>query len=275
MNCRKAIILTAGFGTRRLPITKAVEKCMLPIGNRPLVDYVVDDCIKAGIEEIIFVVGEQSDQIRSYYGRNALLEHYLASKHKDAQLAEVQAIAQKARFHFVVQDREQPYGTAVPVALCREFVKHGEQVVVIGGDDFIYNADGSSEIARLIDAVEQAGATAGLLAATVPQEQVSRYGVIEMDDHQAFRRIVEQPAVDDAPSNLINISKYIFDVGLMEAVEQVMHQPPAANGEYQVIEALNIYVRQGNKIVVTPAQGEYLDGGSVEGWLHANQRVLG
>lgn len=276
MRCTKAIILTAGFGTRRLPITKAIEKCMLPIGNQPLVDYVVEDCIKAGITDIIFVVGDQSSQIRTYYGHNELLERYLQNKGKTQLLQQVTEVATQATFHFVVQDSSMPYGTAVPVALCKEFIKPHEQVVVIGGDDFIYNADGSSEVARLLQSVESAGATAGLLAAHVPKAEVSRYGVIDMDEtseQPVFKRIVEQPKVEEAPSNLINISKYVFDHKLMMAVDDVLQNPPAANGEYQIIEALNLYVQNGSSLVVVPAKGEYLDGGTVEGWLNANQRV--
>lgn len=277
MNCTKAIIPTAGFGTRRLPITKAIEKCMLPIGNRPIVDYVVEDCLKAGITDIIFVVGEQSDQIRTYYGRNELLEVYLEQKGKTEQLTELQQLAAQASFEFVVQDSAQPYGTATPVYLCRELIDPEEQVVVLMGDDFIFNQDGSSEIARLLRHVEEDGLSAGLLAAKVPRQEVSRYGVIEIEhhnNHEVFKRIIEQPSVEAAPSNLINISKYIFDYELMRAVEEIMQQPPASNGEYQVIEALNSYVKQGKQLSVVPIEGEYLDGGTLEGWLHANQRVL-
>src|SRR5688500_14108078 len=107
--CKKAIIPVAGFGTRRLPITKAVEKCMLPVGNRPLIDYVVEDCIKAGVEEFYFVVGEEFQQLKRYYGHNQLLEEYLQRNGKQEALDEILAIAHKARFHYVIQDQHQPY----------------------------------------------------------------------------------------------------------------------------------------------------------------------
>src|SRR5687767_1023195 len=101
MKIKKAIIPVAGYGTRRLPITKAVEKCMLPVGNRPIVDYVVEDCLKAGITDIIFVVSEQFEQLQNYYGNNELLEEYLKGKGKTAQLQEVRELARKAKFHYV------------------------------------------------------------------------------------------------------------------------------------------------------------------------------
>lgn len=273
----KAIIPVAGYGTRRLPITKAVEKCMLPIGNRPIVDYVVEDCIKAGITDIIFVVSEQFEQLQNFYGRNQLLEEYLRGKGKSAQLDEVINLAEKARFHYVVQDQHQPYGTAVPVSLCAHLINKDENVLVLMGDDFIYRPQGGSEVEHLIKSVESSDAEVGLLAVNVPREEVFKYGVIEMeqkDDHAYFKHMVEQPKVEDAPSTLINISKYVFNYDLMQTVREVMRRPPAANGEYQVIEALNIYVDSGKPVAVVPAEGEYHDGGTVEGWLKANQRVL-
>lgn len=277
MNVTKAIIPMAGYGTRRLPVTKALEKEMLPVGNRPVIDYVVEDCLRAGITEIYFVVGEEFDQVKRYYGQNQILEDYLENKGKTKELEEVRALNKKARFHYVVQDQYQPYGTAVPVALCAHLIPEDEQVLVLMGDDFIYNEDGSSEVAHLLDAVEAAGATAGVLATRVPKEEVSRYGVFEMTNmggHEYFKRIVEQPKVEDAPSNLINISKYLFDHKMLEAVKKVMQDPPAANGEYQIIKALNYYVADGGKLPVVPIKGEYLDCGTPEGWLYANQRII-
>lgn len=272
MNCTKAIIPMAGYGTRRLPITKAIDKCMLPVGNRPIVDYVVEDCIKAGITDIIFVVGEQFDQLQQFYGRNLLLEEYLRSKGKTKELQDIITLAEKANFHYVVQDQHQPYGTAVPVALCADLIGEDEQVLVLMGDDFIYNRDGSSEVGRLLNAAEQAGVTAGMLAVEVPHEDVHLYGVVRTENG-VFKEIVEKPKTEDAPSNLINISKYLFDKEMLNYARDIAFDH-SVDGERYVTVALNRYVEAGKKIVVQPVQGEYLDGGSTDGWLHANNVVL-
>jgi UTP--glucose-1-phosphate uridylyltransferase len=273
MKCTKAIIPVAGFGTRRLPVTKAVEKCMLPVGNRPIVDYVVEDCLKAGVSDIIFVVGEQFDQMQTFYGRNELLEEYLKGKGKTKELEEIIYLANKAKFHYVVQDQHQPYGTAVPVALCAGMIAADEQVLVLMGDDFIYNRDGSSEVKRLLDAAEQSDATAAMLTVEVPHEDVHLYGVIRTENG-AYREIVEKPTVQDAPSNFINISKYLFDKDLLNYTKDIIHEA-TEHGERYLTDALNRYVANGKKIVVVPAKGEYLDGGTTDGWLHANKVVLG
>lgn len=265
----KAIIPVAGWGTRRLPITKAIEKCMLPISNRPIVDYVVQDAINAGITDIYFVVNEGSTQLQAYYSRNEALESYLESKNKQPELQAIQP-PEQVTFHYIIQHASDNYGTAVSVALASQYVEENESVAVLMGDDFVYNPDGTSEMARLIQATPEG--SCGLLAVSVPRDDVSRYGVIELDDQQNYVRIVEKPQPDQAPSDLINISKYILTKDVFERAAQVA---PAPNGEYQATDAINSYVANGGIVKVVPAQGEYLDGGNLEGWLHANRRVAG
>lgn len=266
----KAIIPVAGWGTRRLPITKAIEKCMLPIGNRPLVDYVVQDCLKAGITELIFVVGEDSTQLEDYYRSNIKLNDYLRKKGKDDMLDMV-APLDGVKLHFVVQPTSYgKYGTAVPVALASQYVSENESVVVLMGDDFIWNADGSSEVQRLIDATPED--ECGLIAVQVGHEDVSRYGVIVKNSENYYERIVEKPSVEEAPSDLINPSKYILTKEVLELAKVV---EPDASGEYYIIDAINTYVQGGGRVKIHQAVGEYLDGGSLDGWLHANNVVAG
>lgn len=269
MNVTKAIIPVAGWGTRRLPITKTIEKCMLPIGNRPLVDYVVQDCLKAGITELFFVVGEDSTQLEDYYRSNIKLNDYLRRNNKDDKLPMV-APLEGVKLHFITQPSYGKYGTAVPISLCADYVEDGESVVVLMGDDFIWNPDGSSEVKRLLEATPEG--SCGLLAAQVPLEAVGKYGVIERDEEGNYLNIIDQPKPEDAPSNLINISKYLLT---KDVISRAAGLPPAHNGEYQLPDAINDYVSDGGKVKVVAAQGEYLDGGSVEGWLLANNVVVG
>lgn len=265
----KAIIPVAGWGTRRLPITKAIEKCMLPIGNRPLVDYVVQDCLRAGINEIYFVVGEDSTQLRDYYRSNINLKDYLIRNDKQDMLPLI-APLEGVKLHFIVQPGYGKYGTAIPVALAASQLPAGESAVVLMGDDFIYTTDGSSETARLIAA---AGEGSAMLGVEVSRESVSHYGVIEKDANNKFVRIVEKPSPEEAPSNLINVSKYVLDA---VALQQIMNfAETKQDGEYYITDPINAYVAQGGEIAVVPAAGQYLDGGSVEGWLHANNIVIG
>lgn len=272
MKLTKAIIAVAGYGTRRLPITKTIEKCMLPVGNRPVVDYLVQDCEANDITDVIFVVGEQHAQIKQYYtGANLQLEDFLRVNNKKEALDKLQSITRKANFRFVVQDRSQPYGTAVPLALCADLIEPDEQVLYLAGDDFVYTQGGDSAISQLLKGVASSGATSGLLGVEVSHEDVNKYGVIELKD-DAFVKIVEKPSAKEAPSNLINISKYIFDKAMVEHAKTVLKQP-AENGECQITDALNLYAQEGKKTIVVRTKGEYLDGGSTQGWLHANNVI--
>lgn len=269
MKITRAIIPVAGWGTRRLPITKSVEKCMLPVGNRPLVDYVVEDCLKAGITDIYFVVGEGSNQLRQYYTDNQPLNDYLLANGKSDMLPLV-ALPSSVNFHFVTQPSGGKYGTSLPVALVAKHLPKGESVVVLMGDDFVYNQSGDSETARLIAA---AGEGSAMLGVEVSKDQVYRYGVIEKDLNNNFVQIVEKPSVEEAPSNLINVSKYVLDSAVLDLISR--HVETEQVGEYHITEPINDYVAAGGKMIVVSAKGEYLDGGSVEGWLHANNVVIG
>lgn len=272
MELKKAIIAVAGYGTRRLPVTKTIEKCMLPIGNRPVVDYLVEDCIANGIKNIIFVVGEQHCQVQQYYSSpNKDLEEYLKIANKLESLQIVKDVISRATFSFVVQDSKMGYGTAVPLACCANLIEPNEQVLYLAGDDFVYSSNGDSALKQLIDNVRKSGSECGLLAAQISSRDVRKYGVIEMDDG-AFVRIVEKPKMGKAPSNLINISKYVVNKDMANHAATVLRNP-AVNGEFQITDALNMYVSEGKRVEVVKAKGEYLDGGSLQGWLHANNVV--
>jgi len=266
----KAIIFVAGWGTRRLPITKAIEKCMLPIGNRPLVDYVVQDCIEAGITDIYFVVAEGSTQLKQYYSDNESLNEYLIQNGKNDALKLVMSPT-NVTFHYIEQPSSGKYGTAVPVALAAPQIFEGESAVILGGDDFIYNSDGSSEIKRLIEATPENGNA--ILGANVPVDEASKYGVIETSDDQEFARIVEKSSSEGASSVLINISKYVLNYDAIQRIVGFVETDQT--GEYYITDPINQYVSSGGTLKVVEAQGEYLDGGNVQGWLHANQVVLG
>lgn len=269
----KAIIPVAGWGTRRLPITKTIEKCMLPVGNRPLVDYVVQDCLKAGITELIFVVGEDSTQLEDYYRSNIKLNDYLKRNGKEDILPLV-APLEGVKLHFVTQSSHSKYGTAVPVALAADYVDEGESVVVLMGDDFFYNDDESSEVARLIEGTPEGenGILGAVLNETTPQSQF--YGSIEVDENNDLLRVNEFPEV--LPKIFIkNVSKYLLNYNMLQAVREYV-QHTSVDGEYYIFTPFEPLLASGKeKMKLVRARGQYLDGGNVEGWLYANKVVLG
>lgn len=266
----KAIIPVAGWGTRRLPITKAVDKCMLPVGNRPIVDYVVRDCIKAGITEIYFVVNQGSYQLQQYYSDNERLNQFLEYNRKQ-DLIELARPPRNVVFHYVEQDSVDKYGSAIPVSLVLPMLKKGESVAFVTGDAFFYNTDNSSEIARLIAATPEGGNS--ILSARVAPEEASRYGIIDFnEDTGLFEGIVEKPPVGQAPSDQMNTAIHILNYEMMTRIYNYCQID--VSGEYYITEPLTQAVLDKVNVTVVPAVGEYLDCGNVHGWLHANQLVI-
>lgn len=267
----KAIIPVAGYGTRMLPITKAIEKCMLPVCNRPTIDYIVKDCIAAGITDIYFVVSEGSAQIKKYYSENTKLVDYLNEHNKKDKLPLITPPS-GINFHYIEQDPNGKYGNAVPVALTVEKYDINERVAVLMGDDFIYNTDGSSELQKLINSLNDD--ESGMLSDRVDKSEVYRYGVLSIDEKGYLTDFVEKPSVEEAPSNQINISKWVLSAEVLDNICKYVHNNNfGPEHEYYITDPILDSVKNGAKLKVLPTEGKFLDCGKLEGWLYANEVV--
>lgn len=270
----KAIIPVAGWGTRRLPITKIIEKSMLPVGNRPLVDYSVQELIKAGITDIYMVISNvEPCQVQEFYRDNHALNDYLVERGKVDRLALAKTLPDHVKIHYTTQDPAGRYGTAVPIALVVEEYNIDEPVLVFMGDDFVWNPDGESAAESLIHSLQNADESA-ILGVEIPKEKVDKYGVLSIKDGKLIG-VVEKPSVEEAPSNMINVSKYIMSKDLLRRIVNYVksHDFGPLDQEYLVTDPIDEYINEGGVMRVAPTTGEYLDGGSVEGWVHANNVV--
>lgn len=270
----KAIIPVAGWGTRRLPITKIIEKSMLPVGNRPLVDYSVQELIKAGITDIYMVISNvEPCQVQEFYRDNHALNDYLVERGKADRLALAKTLPDHVKIHYTTQDPAGRYGTAVPIALVVEEYNIDEPVLVFMGDDFVWNPDGESAAESLIHSLQNADESA-ILGVEIPKEKVDKYGVLSIKDGK-LTGVVEKPSVEEAPSNMINVSKYIMSKDLLRRIVNYVksHDFGPLDQEYLVTDPIDEYINEGGVMRVAPTTGEYLDGGSVEGWVHANNVV--
>lgn len=272
----KAIIPVAGWGTRRLPITKIIEKSMLPVGDRPLVDYSVQELIKAGVTDIYMVISNvEPCQVKAFYQDNAALNQYLIDRGKTDRLALAKTLPDNVKIHYIPQDPAGKYGTAVPIAMAVEEYGINEPVLVFMGDDFIWNPGGESASESLLKAVQNPDESATIGVEIDPQE-VGRYGVFSVEGDK-LTGIIEKPKVEEAPTNLINVSKYIMSPALLQEIVQYVHEHDFGpmDQEYIITDPIMDYVRNGGIMRVARAQGDYLDGGTVAGWLHANNVVCG
>ena len=273
MKISKAIIPVAGWGTRRLPITKIIEKSMLPVGNRPLVDYSVQELIKAGVKDIYMVVSNvEPCQVREFYQDNLALNLYLHERGKDDKLQLAKTLPDDVTIHYIAQDPSAKYGTAVPIAMVVKEFNINEPVLVFMGDDFIWNPDGESAAEALIRVTGEN--ESAILGVEIDKSAVNKYGVLSVEDGRLVS-VVEKPEPENAPSNLINVSKYIMTPELLNRIVKYVDENDFGpkDQEYMVTDPIDEYIRDGGVMRVAPTTGEYLDGGSVEGWVHANDVV--
>ena len=272
----KAIIPVAGWGTRRLPITKIIEKSMLPVGNRPLVDYSVQELIKAGVKDIYMVISNvEPCQVQEFYKDNLALNQYLIDRGKEDRLKLAKTLPDDVTIHYTIQDPAGKYGTAVPIAMVVEENNLNESVLVFMGDDFIWNPNGKSAATALIESVKD-DTDSAILGVEIDQADVEKYGVLSAKDGQLVG-VVEKPKPEEAPSNLINVSKYIMSPELLQKIVKYVADNDFGpqDQEYMVTDPIDDYIKHDGVMRIATTKGEYLDGGSVEGWLHANNVVCG
>ncbi|MBR3414800.1 hypothetical protein IKG73_02150 [Candidatus Saccharibacteria bacterium] len=271
----KAIIPVAGWGTRRLPITKIIEKSMLPVGNRPLVDYSVQELVEAGVKDIYMIVSNvEPCQVRAYYNDNLALNLYLKERGKEDRLEKAKTIPDDVRIHYIAQDPSQKYGTAIPVAIAAEEYNINEPVYVFMGDDFIWNPGGESSAETLRKAIKDPSESA-LIGITSPEEALLNGGALTIEDGKIIK-ITEKPTPEQV-TGIASVSKYIISPALMKEIVEYVHKNDFGplDQEYMITDPFYTYIEKGGIFRPAETQGQYLDGGTLEGWVHANNVVCG
>lgn len=235
----KAVIPTAGLGTRFLPATKATPKEMLPVVDKPAIQYVVEEAVRAGIEDLLIITGRGKRTLEDHFDRSSELEHYLEEAGKHEQLKEVRAISEMAVIHYIRQ--RDPKGLGSAVAAARPHVDD-EPFAVLLGDDIVDSSKPLLE--RMIDVHDRYGRSV-LAVQEVPREEISLYGAIEPEfveeDLARVLDIVEKPPPEEAPSNLASIGRYILTPEIFDAIVET---PPDPRGEVQLTDAIALLARE-------------------------------
>jgi len=253
----KAVIPAAGLGTRFLPATKAIPKEMLPVVDKPAIQYVVEEAVAAELRDILLITGRAKGALEDHFDRDPELEQVLKAKGDDERLAGICAPAQLATVHYTRQGTPQGLGHAV---LCAAHHVGNEPFAVLLGDDFIHPGD--PLLRRMIDVRDQFGGSVVALM-EVDSEQVSQYGAAAIEptgteDVVTLTDLVEKPAPADAPSNWIIIGRYLCDPAVFKVLQDT---PPGRGNEIQLTDALK-----------TLAQMPAGDGGGVRGVLFRGRR---
>jgi UTP--glucose-1-phosphate uridylyltransferase len=232
MAIRKAVIPAAGLGTRFLPATKAVPKEMLPVVDTPAIQYVVEEAVRAGLTDVLMITGRGKRALEDHFDRAVELEHTLESKGEDGRLQAVRRASELAQIHYVRQGDPRGLGHAVLVA--EGHVGH-EAFAVLLGDDLVDPRD--PLLAQMIDVQKREGGSVIALM-EVPNDQVSLYGCAAVEglgDVVRITGLVEKPNVDEAPSNLAIIGRYVLSPTVFDVLRRT---PPGRGGEIQLTDAL-------------------------------------
>lgn len=266
---RKAVLPVAGFGTRMLPVTKVIPKELLPLLNRPVIEYVVDEVIASGLDSLIFVISYGKEAILDYFDIDLGLKKFLHDRNKEALLKLIEEVEEKIKYLSSIRQKI-PQGLGHAILMAERLVGN-EPFAVILGDDLV-----DSEIPCLKQMYEvylelsvKTQRPSLIALEEIPLEDVSKYGIIDgeriSDSLISIKKVVEKPSIEEAPSNLSIIGRYIFDPVLFEYLKAI----PKVSGEYQLTDAVQKMIEDGYPVYGYLFKGKRLDTGNLKGFFEA------
>ena len=242
---RHAVVPVAGVGTRLLPLTKSQPKEMLPVGRKPVVQYVVEELHAASVDSLLFITGRGKRTIEDHFDLDQELINTLQQADKDALLDEIDFQQLNLRFHYTRQAEQLGLGHAVGFA--EEFCSQGPFVVALG--DSIIKSEGEPVVARLVKCFEETGASCAILFEEVPASEVHRYGIAKPScDADVFEvdELIEKPSVESAPSRLAIAARYVLSPSIFAAIRKTR---PGRGGEIQLTDAIRLLMENGEKVI--------------------------
>ena len=269
----KAVITDAGFASRFLPITKTIPKAMLPLGPKPIMQYVVEECVAGAIKDIIIVSTPEGKHIYEDYFSNPCEKIYkqLASQGKLDRFESVRNVLEIANIKVIEQDQSLPYGNGSPIASAKPYLNDDEAFLALYSDDLIF---GEGDVKTLMEAHEAyPEAKAIITAQEMPQEVWSKYGMIALKDEKkmTLSHIVEKPSKpEDSPSNLTSYGRYLL------TPEVFAHLDPSQTGldnELWTVDAITKLAKSGD-VIVTKSKGEWLTTGDPKNYFTAYKKFV-
>lgn len=261
---KKVVIPAAGFGTRFLPATKASPKEMLPIVDKPIIQYVVEQAVEAGVEQVIIVTGWHKRAIEDYFDKHFELEARLEQDQKHQQLEEIRKISDLADFVYVRQ--KEPLGNGHAVLMARDVVGN-EPFLVMWGDEF-FEANPPA-VRQLIKAYEEYNGPV-IAGVRIAKENLSKYGIADVtpvrDNIYKIKKIVEKPEADNAPSDLATHGNYLFTPDIFDILEKLK---PSRSGEIWLADAVDELIKKRDVYAVELKDARYYDCGSKLSYLKA------
>ena len=267
MPVRKAVIPAAGLGTRFLPATKSQPKEMIPVVDKPGIQYVVEEAVRAGIDDILIITSRGKAMLEDHFDKSLELERYLEERDKTEALEEVRRISNLATFHYVRQ--KEPLGFGHAVLMAKQHVGN-EPFAVLVGDEIVPEPLGAEQslLGNMIDFYERQGSSV-IAVQEVPKEDIANYGVVDTGELEgAFARIndmVEKPPIEEAPSNLAARGRYVFSPKIFDAIERTER---GVGNEIQLTDAIKILADE-DAVYAYVHEGPLLDVGKKMEYLRA------
>ncbi len=270
---RKAIITDAGFASRYLPITKTVPKAMLPMGNRPIMQFVIEECVEAGIEEIIIVATPEGKPIYEDYFNNNVnrIRKQLAAQGKEDRYEPVQQVLDYPKITVITQDPSLPYGNGSPIASAKAFVENERAFLAIYSDDVIFGNPGDAKV--MVDAYQANPDVDGvIMSQEVDANVVDKYGIISFraGSGELLDNIVEKPEINQSPSNLASYGRYLLTPAIFE---YLVPGNSGKDGELWTTDAITQVAKKGN-VLVEKTRGEWLTTGDPENYFKAHLKFV-
>ncbi|GAA0367863.1 UTP--glucose-1-phosphate uridylyltransferase GalU [Bacillus horti] len=266
MHVKKAIIPAAGLGTRFLPVTKAQPKEMLPIVDKPTIQYIIEEAVESGIEDIIIVSGRNKRSIEDHFDKSFELEETLEAKKKFGQLEEIRKISELANIHYIRQ--KEPNGLGHAIWCARKFIGQ-ESFAVLLGDDIV-QSENKPCLKQLIDIHNRYNCSV-VGVQEVPDADVSKYGIVSPMGNQIEENVihvnslVEKPALEEAPSNFAIMGRYVLRPEIFDILE---NQEPGAGGEIQLTDAIK-RLNEAQAVLAYNFEGIRYDVGDKFGFIKA------
>ena len=265
----KAIITDAGFASRYLPITKTIPKAMIPIGAKPVMQLCVEECVDAGIDEIIIVATPNTKSKEIYedyfHGKAENVKTLLEKQGKAARFEPVEKVLNFPKITVIEQDASLPYGNGSPIVSAKDFVKDDEAFVVLYSDDLIL---GKGDVKTLIDTYkENPDAKAVIAAQEMPEEVWNKYGMIALKDNGTLSHIVEKPKTPDlSPSNLTSYGRYLLTP---EVFDYLVPSNTGLDGELWTVDAITKLAENGD-VIVAKSEGKWITTGDPKNYFMAH-----
>jgi UTP--glucose-1-phosphate uridylyltransferase len=277
---RKAIITDAGFASRYLPITKSVPKAMLPFGNRPIMQLVIEEVVEAGIEEIIIVATPEGLPVYEDYFNNSVnrIRKQLAAQGKEDRYEPVQHILDYPKITVITQDPSLPYGNGSPIVSARPFVEGEEAFLVLYSDDVVFGTPGAAK--ALVDAYEDHLDASALIAVEeIERKYLNKYGVVSLEggeykegEENILVDIIEKPEIDEAPTNLASYGRYLLTP---EVFEYLVPNNTGKDGELWTVDAIGRLKREGGKkVLVVKNDSHWMTTGDPENYFKAHLKYV-